>query len=82
MFPTIFAMGISGLGEETKIASSFIVMAIVGGAIFPLFMGGISDATDGNIQLAYIVPMLCLVVIAVFAYKFRNLFTEQTTGAH
>jgi FHS family L-fucose permease-like MFS transporter len=80
MFPTIFAMGISGLGEETKIASSFIVMAIVGGAIFPLLMGAISDATGGNIQLAYIVPMLCLAVIAVFAYKFRNLFTEQTAG--
>ncbi len=66
MFPTIFASGIRGLGEETKIASSFIVMAIVGGAFFPLIMGGLSDATGGNIQLAYIVPAVCLLV--VFAY--------------
>lgn len=81
MFPTIFAMGISGLGEETKIASSFIVMAIVGGAIFPLLMGWISDATNGNIQLAYIVPAGCFVVVGFFAFKFRNLFTQtQTTG--
>jgi len=82
MFPTIFSMGIAGLGEETKIASSFIVMAIVGGAIFPLLMGKISDATGGNIQLAYIVPLLCFVVVAFFAYKFKNLFTESTTTGH
>ena len=80
MFPTIFSMGIAGLGEETKIASSFIVMAIVGGAIFPPIMGQISDATGGNIQLAYIVPMFCFVFIAIFAYKFRNLFTTTTTA--
>jgi FHS family L-fucose permease-like MFS transporter len=80
MFPTIFSMGIAGLKEETKIASSFIVMAIVGGAIFPLLMGKISDLTKGNIQLAYIVPMLCFVVVAVFAYKFRNQSTEKTTA--
>lgn len=79
MFPTIFAMGISGLGEETKIASSFIVMAIAGGAIFPLAMGQISDATGGNIQLSYVVPLICFAVIALFAWKFRNLFTEKTT---
>ena len=75
MFPTIFAMGISGLGEETKIASSFIVMAIVGGAVFPFIMGRVSDMTGGNIQLAYIVPALCFLVIALFAFKFRNIFT-------
>ena len=80
MFPTIFSMGIAGLGEETKIASSFIVMSIVGGAIFPLLMGQISDATGGNIQLAYVVPMFCFAVVAFFAYKFRNLFTESSTA--
>lgn len=81
MFPTIFSMGISGLGEETKIASSFIVMSIVGGAIFPFFMGQISDATGGNIQLAYIVPALCFAVVGFFAWKFRNLFTA-TANTH
>ncbi len=69
MFPTIFALGIRGLGEETKIASSFIVMSIVGGALFPLLMGGISDMTGGNIQLSYLVPMLCFVVVFVFAFQ-------------
>jgi MFS transporter, FHS family, L-fucose permease len=71
MFPTIFALGIKGLGEETKIASSFIVMAIVGGAFFPLIMGWISDATGGNIQLAYIVPIFCFAFILLFATKYK-----------
>lgn len=82
MFPTIFAMGISGLGEEAKIGSSFIVMSIVGGAIFPLLMGQISDATGGNIQLAYAVPIICFVVVGYFAWRFRNLFTDTTAVAH
>jgi len=70
MFPTIFALGIKGLGEETKIASSFLVMAIFGGAVFPLLMGWISDST-GSIQKAYIVPLLCFVVVWYFGrYKY------------
>jgi MFS transporter, FHS family, L-fucose permease len=68
MFPTIFALGIKGLGEETKIASSFLVMSIVGGAIFPLIMGYISDST-GSMQNAYIVPLLCFAVVFYFGWK-------------
>jgi MFS transporter, FHS family, L-fucose permease len=68
MFPTIFALGIKDLGEESKIASSFIVMAIVGGGFFPLLMGFISDRT-GSIQIAYLVPLLCLLVVLYFALK-------------
>jgi FHS family L-fucose permease-like MFS transporter len=69
MFPTIFALGVKGLGEETKIAASFIIMAIVGGAIFPLIMGRISDATGGNIQLAYVVPLVCFAFVLLFALR-------------
>ena len=65
MFPTIFALGIKGLGEESKIASSFLVMSIVGGAIIPLIMGLVSDRTN-SIQLAYIVPLLCFLFILYF----------------
>ena len=68
MYPTIFALGIKGLGEETKIAASFIVMAIIGGAIAPVCMGLISDAT-GSIQKAYIIPLLCFVVIFYYALR-------------
>ncbi len=68
MFPTIFALGIKGLGEETKIASSFLVMSIIGGGVAPLFMGLISDRT-GSIQMAYIVPLLCFFVVLYYGLK-------------
>ena len=68
MFPTIFALGIKELGEETKMASSLLVMSIVGGALAPLLMGGISDYT-GSMQKAYIIPLLCFIAVAWFGWK-------------
>ncbi len=76
MFPTIFALGIKGLGEEGKIASSFLVMSIVGGAVFPLFMGLVSDKT-GSIQLAYIVPLLCFLVVLYFGWSGHKIKSNQ-----
>jgi MFS transporter, FHS family, L-fucose permease len=69
MFPTIFSLGITGLKEETKSASSLIVMSIVGGAIFPVIMGRIIDSTGDNIQIGYIVPLLCFFVVWYFGWK-------------
>lgn len=66
MFPTIFSLGISGLGEHTKTGSSLIVMAIVGGAILPLFLGYISDVTH-SIQYGYLVPLICFAVVFLFS---------------
>ncbi|WP_264551956.1 L-fucose:H+ symporter permease [Flavobacterium sp. N2038] len=68
MFPTIFSMGIDGLGHNTKIGSSLIVMAIVGGALLPPVLGLISDLT-GSIQYGYIVPLICFSVILLFAFN-------------
>lgn len=68
MFPTIFALGIKELGEETKMASSLLVMSIVGGALAPILMGLISDQT-GSMQKAYIIPLLCFIVVAWFGWK-------------
>jgi len=68
MYPTIFALGIKGLGEETKIAASFLVMAIIGGALAPPLMGFISDKT-GSIQNAYVVPLICFLVVFYFGVK-------------
>lgn len=82
MFPTIFALGIDGLGEESKIASSFIVMSIVGGALFPVFMGQLSDANGGNIQLAYIVPLICFAVIAYYGATQLKKAAVKVTAAH
>ena len=62
IFPTIFSLSIDDLKEDTELGSSLVVMAIAGGAFFPLAMGWISDAT-GNIQIAYLVPVACLLVV-------------------
>lgn len=67
MFPTIFSLSIYGLGAKTKQGASLVIMAIVGGAIFPVIMGRVSDLT--NIQLSYLVPASCFFVILYFAIK-------------
>lgn len=67
MFPTIFSLGIKGLGGDTKFGSSLIIMSIVGGAIFPPLMGLISD--NSNIQMAYILPLICFAVVVWFGVK-------------
>lgn len=68
MFPSIFSLGINDLGHNTKIGSSLIVMSIVGGALLPPILGIISDKT-GSIQNGYIVPLVCFVVVLLFALK-------------
>ncbi len=65
MFPTIFALGIDGLGSATKLGSSIIIMAIVGGTVLTPLMGWI--ATVHNIALAYLVPFFSFAVIAAYA---------------
>ncbi|WP_143305330.1 L-fucose:H+ symporter permease [Chitinophaga vietnamensis] len=67
MFPTIFSLGLRGLGGDTKIGSSLLVMSIVGGAICPPLMGLISDAS--NIQMAYIIPLICFAVVVWFGSR-------------
>jgi FHS family L-fucose permease-like MFS transporter len=78
MFPTIFALSIRGLGEKTKIGSSLVIMSIVGGAIFPVIMGQVSDVS--SIQTAYIVPGLCFIVVLYFALR-NNSIKNVTLGA-
>ncbi|MDX1617963.1 MAG: L-fucose:H+ symporter permease [Balneolaceae bacterium] len=65
MFPTIFGIASTGLGEDTKIGSSGLIMAIGGGAVLPALQGLLSDAT-GSIHISYWVPLLCFVIIALY----------------
>ena len=72
MFPTIFALGIAGLGDDTKPGSSWLVMSIVGGAIMPPLMGTLIDLRGDNIQIGYLIPMVCYLVILLFGmYGYR-----------
>ncbi len=80
MFPTIFALSVRGLGSKTKEGSSLVIMAIVGGAVFPVIMGRVSDAS--NIQIAYSVPAVCFFMILYFAVKNMNVVNVKLTAAH
>lgn len=70
MFPTIFALAIRGLDEQTKRASSFLIMSIVGGAVAPVLMGYIADTT--TMALGFIVPLVCFVEIGCFAMGYKR----------
>ena len=75
MFPTIFALGIKGLGRQTKQASSFIVMAIVGGAIVPMLMGRIADIA--SMRIGFIVPLVCFIAVGAYAAFWQKLDTRD-----
>jgi MFS transporter, FHS family, L-fucose permease len=76
MFPTIFALGIHGLGARAKKASAFIVMAIMGGAVLPKVMGAVGDASD--MSRAFVVPMVCFVFVAFYGYAWPRLSRQRT----
>jgi hypothetical protein len=86
MFPTIFALGIFGLGGRAKRASAYIVMGIVGGALLPKLMGAIAD--HYNMSRGFIVPMICFIFIAFYGYAWPKLSRAEslhgvgTTGGH
>lgn len=70
MFPTIFALGVEGLGARTRQAASYQVMALSGGAVAPLAMGAVADHV--NIAAAYLIPMVCFIVVLAFAIGVRR----------
>ena len=77
-FPTIFALGIYGLGAQAKKASAFIVMAILGGAIMPKLMGHLGDVY--NMSIAFAMPLACFAVIALYGYLWPALSRRGRVG--
>jgi len=75
MFPTIFALGIDGIGDDTKPGSSWLVMSVVGGAVLPYVMATVIDLNNDSIQTGYIVPLICFIVVLYFGlngYKIKK----------
>ena len=70
MFPTIFALGIFGLGARAKKASAFIVMAIMGGAVLPKVMGAVADRFD--MSRGFIVPTFCFAFVAFYGFNWSR----------
>ncbi len=66
MFPTIFGLSVRGLGEDTKLGGSGLIMAILGGALLTALQGLISDSS-GSIKISFVVPLICFLVILYFS---------------
>ena len=67
MFPTIFAICLRGLGNNTKRASSYLMMTPIGGAVGPLLMGTVGDMT--SMSFSFIVPLISYMVVLAYALK-------------
>ncbi|MEI6195616.1 MAG: MFS transporter [Verrucomicrobiota bacterium] len=87
MFPTIFALGIHGLGPQSKKkASAFIVMSITGGALMPKLMGHLGDVY--NMSVSFWMPLVCFLLIALYGFNWSKLSQTggvvglKTTGGH
>ena len=71
MFPTIFSLALRDAGTKTKLASSLLIMTIVGGAVAPVIMGYIAD-TAGSMAIAFLIPLVCYGVIGGYALLKRS----------
>ncbi len=71
MFPTIFALGVQNLGPLAPLGSSCIIMAIIGGAIFPPMMGLVATQS-GSMHAAILLPLGCFLVVAGYARIVRR----------
>jgi len=80
MFPTIFALGLKGLGPNTKLAGSFLVMAIVGGAVFPLVLGWIARAT-GSLAWGYVVPLVGFAGVGLYGFLAPRVQPKEVAAA-
>ena len=89
MFPTIYGISLKGMGEESKIGSAGLVMAIVGGALMPVAQGWILDwGGDGlddlkifgfipEIRFSFILPLFCLCVVSYYGYVTIRTYTSK-----
>ena len=66
MFSNIFALSVSGLGEDTSQGSSLLVMAIVGGALIPQLQAFVADKYD--LQISFLIPVVCYFYLAFFGF--------------
>jgi len=77
MFPTIYGLAMRGLGKDTKIGGSGLIMAILGGAVLTAIQGQVSDVT-GSIHRAYFVPLICFAIVAIYGVVANRFSLAQT----
>ena len=79
MFPTIFSLVLRDAGTKTKLASSLLIMTIVGGAVAPVIMGYIADTT-GSMAIAFLIPLVCYGGIGTYVSMPRYSSTDVERG--
>ena len=75
MYPTHFALAIRGLGEKTKLASSWMVTAVVGGSVMPILMGWLAD--HYSMRVGFLMPLVCFACIAAYGFGWPRLFGRE-----
>lgn len=73
MFPTIYGISLSGMGEDAKIGAAGLIMAILGGSVMPPVMGSIIDLKTvlsfSAVRVAFFLPFICFVIVTIFGYR-------------
>ncbi|MGE4490692.1 MAG: MFS transporter, partial [Kiritimatiellales bacterium] len=77
MFPTIYGIALKGLGDDAKLGSAGLIMAIGGGCLMPPLQGAIMDMpafnmgfmTLSSVRASFILPLICFIVIGIFGFR-------------
>jgi len=80
MFPFIFAMSLRNLGEKTKLAASFQIMSIVGGAIAPPLMGWLADQYH-SMAICFILPLIGFIAPTIYGFAYPRLLEKSRLAA-
>ena len=79
MFPFIFAMSLRNLGEQTKLAASFQIMSIVGGAIAPPLMGWLADQYH-SMAICFILPLIGFIATTIYGFAYPRLLQRSAAA--
>ena len=73
MFPTIYGLSLSGVGDDAKVGAAGLIMAILGGSVLPPLQAAIIDLEGilglQSVNVSFILPLICFVIIAVYGIR-------------
>jgi len=82
MFPTIYGIALEGLGDDAKFGAAGLIMAILGGSVLPPLQALIIDQQSifgmPAVNVSFILPFICFVVVAIYGYRAFNNWTSKS----